>query len=616
VNGLNRHYQKVVPGTSNRPISTAVSLSVVGHLVLFGALALWLGLKFERAISSRPLVIHLQTRETDGDLSAKAKLDNTVESAEPASAQKPIDEEKTTDTETKLVNLDDDITSDQRSTARQVKETRTTPAEIRLVDLDLNTTTTAEISQEQAPAVNQPQASNLDQAASGSDQQEQAAAVDTEFAEFNSDVSDPENTQVSTGPAEHAESALDGPEIVATVEASEQIVPPGRKASELSTVDSGLAAAKNVSMSPRQERMLDKKFEKWAASLHQMEQSEQSLAWEHQGQQYTAKIKRLPANDNMDIEQIIVEVRTEENGSTMSTEMRMKRLAFSNFTQFVSRWDPRVHVHDDELDGRFHSNSQINLMATREVSPTFHGKVTTASRRVNMGESHRRARRDDVFLGGLETGVRRIVMPKHFVPFPENNRVDDHQVQYFDEDTNINFYEDGTYGWKRAGSSYSERKRLIDNDTSYLIGAKKRKLFVSGVVKGKVLVYSPEKIVIADDLIYAHDPDTTPDADNYLGLVSDKNIEVAGPDITGPGDLSIHASMYAKRRFAVKRYTAPENSLLFVYGSLTAGSLSATEPRFRTKIQFDRRLETKRPPGFPVTNRYEIEPWDAKWRLN
>jgi hypothetical protein len=52
-----------------------------------------------------------------------------------------------------------------------------------------------------------------------------------------------------------------------------------------------------------------------------------------------------------------------------------------------------------------------------------------------------------------------------------------------------------------------------------------------------------------------------------------------------------------------------------IYGSLTAGTVSRTEPRFATRIEFDPRFEHARPPGFPQTDRYEIETWDGRWRL-
>ncbi|MEE9179735.1 MAG: hypothetical protein V3U22_02475, partial [Vicinamibacteria bacterium] len=122
-------------------------------------------------------------------------------------------------------------------------------------------------------------------------------------------------------------------------------------------------------------------------------------------------------------------------------------------------------------------------------------------------------------------------------------------------------------------------------------------------------------IIIEGDLIYASDPRIDPEADDFLGLVSDRFIEVADAEVTGPGDLNIHASIYAKRRFSVSRYRTRGEGTLFIYGSLTAGSLSATEPRYSTKISFDRRLENVRAPGFPMTDRYEVAAWDNRWAM-
>src|SRR5690606_29230278 len=100
-----------------------------------------------------------------------------------------------------------------------------------------------------------------------------------------------------------------------------------------------------------------------------------------------------------------------------ATEVTMKRLAFSSFAQFVDRWDRDVQIHDDEVTGRFHSNSEINLLRNREARPIFHGRVTTASRTIRS-DSIGRFDRKSTFLAGLETGVRRILMPR-FKPFAD-----------------------------------------------------------------------------------------------------------------------------------------------------------------------------------------------------
>jgi hypothetical protein len=140
-------------------------------------------------------------------------------------------------------------------------------------------------------------------------------------------------------------------------------------------------------------------------------------------------------------------------------------------------------------------------------------------------------------------------------------------------------------------------------------------LHVKGTVRGKVLVYSPEGIVVDDDIVYAHDPRAGGDPGDYLGLVSDKSVEIASQEITGPGDLTIDAAIYARREFVVRGYNASNDGALVVYGSLAAGSIAATEPRYRTRVRFDPRLEKLRPPSFPLTDRYEVEAWDGRWRV-
>ncbi|MEL7449922.1 MAG: hypothetical protein AAFN78_11985 [Pseudomonadota bacterium] len=374
-------------------------------------------------------------------------------------------------------------------------------------------------------------------------------------------------------------------------------------------------ALSQVAVSPTQEKMLQHKFTQWAEDFHDFDAEQTSVTWKKKGQEYVARFRRLPAQDDMGIERVEVEISTEQQGVRLSTQMVMKKLAFSNYGQFVHRWDPSVQIHDDELDGRFHSNSKINISYDRAVNPVFFGKVTTASRAVNYTESRGFRSKNTIFQGGLQTGVKRIRMPDRYLPFPDATPDKGALTRHFEEATRIEFFSDGTFSWCPVEDVNGEgvhRERLSDKST-YLIGARGKPLHISGVVNGKVLIYSPSRIVIEDDLVYAHRPGARLGADDYLGLVSDKDVHIAGPDITGPGDLNVHGAIYARRRFVVKRYMAREHGLLSIYGSLTAGSLSATEPRYNTRIRFDERLENLRPPGFPTTNRFEVEDWDGAW---
>lgn len=375
------------------------------------------------------------------------------------------------------------------------------------------------------------------------------------------------------------------------------------------------APEKIAAYSPQQQSMLARKIEDWAQSYHHAEAPDEEVAWTYKGQRYTARFTSLPGGDDTELDRVIVRVTTGSSEGLLATTIRMKRLAFSNYAQFVNRWDDSVQIHDDELEGRFHTNSELNLSYSRTVAPRFLGKVTTSARRVSITEESGYRSRDEIFQGGLETGVRSIRLPRDYVPLPDSLSIREEQLHEFAEDTRITFHADGSYSWIPLESEQPEQHGKIRQPASYLVALDEAELHVAGMVAGKVLVFSPTRILITGSLRYATDPETTGNGDDYLGLVSAGTVEVAEPSVTGPGDLHIHGAIYARRLFRVRDYRHRDNATLEIYGSLTAGSLSATEPRYATRIRFDPRLESRRPPGFPVTDRYELESWDGVWTV-
>ena len=360
--------------------------------------------------------------------------------------------------------------------------------------------------------------------------------------------------------------------------------------------------------------MLTRQVMQWAQGIQGTDLAQPQLTWQHDGKQYTAVLTRRAAADNTDTDRAIIEIETVENGQRLRTQVQLKRLAFSHFTQLVDRWDTEVQLHDDEIAGRFHSNSEISLGYDSKAAPRFLGRVTTAAGGITLVSSTGSKRSDEIFRAGLETRAGRIALPERFQPYSSEHGARNVEVRSFSSDTRITFYSDGSYGWQPLGSSAPEQIEAVPAGPACIAAARDTSLHVRGNVRGTVVVYSPERIVIEGDLQYAHDPRTTPEASDYLALVSDKYVEVARPAVTGPGDLEIDAAVYARRRFIVRGEEAPGRARLIIYGSLTAGSLSATEPRYATKVEFDSRFEHQRPPGFPMTNRYEIETWDGKWQ--
>jgi len=366
-----------------------------------------------------------------------------------------------------------------------------------------------------------------------------------------------------------------------------------------------------AAVAPEEEVLLTRRLAREARELLDSSALQSHLTFDDRHRQFAAVLTRQPAVDDTAMERVAVQVTTEHRGETVQTSMQMKRLTFSHFTQLVDRWDDSVLLHDDEIAGRFHSNSQIHLTYDHKVAPRLLGKVTTARGILFNDQKGWRSRRE-IFSGGLETRSGRIRLPDIALPVSQESAAPDSDVHLIRGDTLIVFHPNGDYDCVELASRAEARRPLVRGRPTYIIGAAGTELRVRGVVNGNVTVYSPERIVVQDDLTYADGPGK--DA-AYLGLVSDGNVEIDRAEVTGAGDLVIHAAVYARKRFIVRNAGGGGRATLYIYGSLTAGSLARTEPRYATRIEFDPRFERVRPPGFPQTDRYEIETWDGRWRL-
>jgi len=365
-----------------------------------------------------------------------------------------------------------------------------------------------------------------------------------------------------------------------------------------------------VPIGEAQESVLAHWILKAAQSLQEANQTHARLSLEHKGRRYSAFLERRPAADEMGIDRLRVEISTEQNGKRLLTLLELKRLAFSHFTQLVDDWDQEDLLHGDVIVGRFHSNSVVRLRLDR-IAPQVLGKLTTAASQVDLENGGPRALRR-IFRGGIETNTPRISLPADFRSFVEDH-ADRNKMRTFERSARVTFYSDGSYGSRELGSTTAEERHTM-SAPHYIVAGRGATLAVHGTVRGAV-------VVIEGNLVYAHDPRSDAGAEDYLGLISSKDVEIAPPEVTGPGDLEIQAAIYAKRRFIVSDdsvpggpTTCPCGGTLSIHGSLTAGSLSPTEPRYATRYEFDERFERVRPPGFPVTNRYEVDTWDPEWR--
>jgi hypothetical protein len=305
-------------------------------------------------------------------------------------------------------------------------------------------------------------------------------------------------------------------------------------------------------------------------------------------------------------------VSASDRGKQWTTRVNLKRLAFSHFTQLVDWWDPNVQLHKDEIVGRFHSNTRFNLLHDRQATPKFLGMVTTAGNGFTA-QRNGRARDSDIFKGGLETRVNPIALPERLQPFAGVNRDAAVRVHEITGDTHITFFADGGYTMRGDSAEAATDVRPASEHPVYFMAGRGVQLHVKGIVAGQFLVYSPDRIEIDGDLKYARDPRTSPDSPDYVGLVSDRYVVIAPPGVTGPGDLDVHAAIFAGRRFIVTSIDHRRSATLRIYGSVSSGTLTASEPRYAMKIEYDTRFEQRRPPGFPSTARHEVEQWDGRW---
>lgn len=355
---------------------------------------------------------------------------------------------------------------------------------------------------------------------------------------------------------------------------------------------------------------LSRRIEEWLRDPQQIS-DQRGTSWEHGEHSYHVRMETqtvLPTRPD----QTLLTIHSLRDGQPVSTSVTLRRLAFSRFAKFVDRWDDDVWLAGDEVIGRFHSNSRIRVETSRRSQPVFHGPVTVAASMY----LDRSMRDPDIFRGGIETGVDPVPMPRVSVDVPAIEAAaagPDQHARFFDTDTDIEFLANAGYRWQSDDGTSGEQ---TGSPIMYLIARQGATLSVQGTVAGQILVYTPRTLRITGNLSYRQPPDLNPGSADLLGLVSDGSVIVAGPGVTGRGNLDIHAAIYAGRRFSVQRFRSRQNDRLTILGSLTAGSVSATEPRFSTRIIHDDRFAVLRPPLFPQTTAWTHEPVPAHWTDN
>lgn len=314
---------------------------------------------------------------------------------------------------------------------------------------------------------------------------------------------------------------------------------------------------------------------------------------------------------SMQLSQRLIRLETEVNGKAVYSHATVQEKAFSAYAHFIDRWDNDVFLSNDKILGDFHVNSQIRLADTHSAQPRIHGRFTIGVNQL-LGRDFQN---EQVFLQGVESGVGMIPMDtdplrKLLAEINEGAA----NIHYFRGHTELKFLPDGSVHWQSLEDSEHSGQITASSTPQVIINEERHRFELSGAVNGHFLVYSPHQILITGSLQYvSHPTEALTVTSPLLGLVSRRSVEIASRSTTGSGDLEIDAAIYAARRFSVRRFDDSHQGNLHIFGSLTAGSISATEPRFTTLIEKDPRLDMIRPPGFPLTGQTILTEWDGNW---
>ena len=239
--------------------------------------------------------------------------------------------------------------------------------------------------------------------------------------------------------------------------------------------------------------------------------------------------------------------------------------------------------------------------------------MTLAARRRAHAKGTGFLNRRTMFPAGIETRVRRIVLPPRaatFEPAPFPPSV----CGVSTRDSLITFHADGSYESQplrtaRADDRHAARRRAVlprRQRRRRLARTRYRQRQSARVLAGAHRHRRRSSLRRRSARTGASD---------YLGLVAERTVEIDEPGGDGHGRSRGARFDLRAQPLSHPRLLSPRSGTLLIYGSVAAGSVSATEPRFATRIEFDNRLTTMRAPGFPLSDRYELDETAGEWRV-
>jgi len=288
---------------------------------------------------------------------------------------------------------------------------------------------------------------------------------------------------------------------------------------------------------------------------------------------------------------------------------------------------PVYWITGDTVWGPVHTNGVLHTYG----SPVFYDKVTAYARINPQPTSNRNKAK---FYGGWEVGIQAEIP----VDMTRTKTAAVNGGGVFNNPVYLKFLSNGKVvkrdivGWtvETIGSGQYLRQRRVPQlsppDTVANISSLsstgviwvKNEVVVEGTLNGQLTILADGNIRIWDDLKYADDPNVNPNSDDFLGLVSYKNVIIADSD-PNQNDVVIQAAIMAydggsnDKSFIAENWDKrPPSGTIYLTGGIVqegrgpvgqfSGGSGIIQNGFNKRYRYDPRFRDKAPPYYPLVS--------------
>ncbi len=318
------------------------------------------------------------------------------------------------------------------------------------------------------------------------------------------------------------------------------------------------------------------------------------------GASWSAEVADLPGDSTTQAVRIQIRVTAGFEGAADSAQAVYMKPGYSYYQLFQNNWASALEFQTgDTLVGPIHANDRIRIRG----NPVFLSKVSSSDGvwQALLGSDNPK------FYGGAEFGTAVIPLPD-LDPLTNEGLAGGHR---FTQELWLRFKADGTYdystdGW---GTEFNEALTTFNGIIMTEPGTN-RDIHVEGVVNGQATVLADRDIKIEDDVVYASNPLTDPNSDDYLGLVARHRVRIV-ENAPNSADVIIHAAILAHHdQLHVENYNKNGPwGMLTLLGSLVQNQyrpVGTATTGYAFNPLYDWRLRDRTPPFFPRVDRLEL----------